>query len=287
MPRSTALVEERGPENKSRHSQLVPPVDDGIVHDHPSESGTESVEFKPRRRRLVLCSQSGSLPPPLEGITEMVAAPWIQCQLRCSCRWRAFGLQILDLVDLVHVFEVKAMVMRSIPQFMRGVFRGAMKVGFHEITKGRAANNIQVESQGWKLFMLLPRLLLYKPSRGGLILKGRLKERVTMFCAGEWIPLFGSVDGGRFGRKLVLPKPSDEDVNCRVQGQRELLGWRSWGSSQVHVKRWKVQRLLLVMRKRGRPSLMRPRGLGGRGTPWKTKFSQWFLLILWSWTSSG
>ena len=57
------------------------------------------------------------------------------------------GLQSLDIVDLVHVFEVKAMVMRSIPKFMRGVFRGAMKVGLHEITKGRAANNIQVESR--------------------------------------------------------------------------------------------------------------------------------------------
>ena len=57
--------------------ECVPCVDDGIVHDPPSESDT-SVEFRPRRRRLVLCSQSGSLPPPdearsREGITEMVA----------------------------------------------------------------------------------------------------------------------------------------------------------------------------------------------------------------------
>ena len=64
---------------RSTGPKSVPRVDDGIVHDPPSESDTESVEFRPRRRRLVLCSQSGSLPPPdeagsREGITEMVAA---------------------------------------------------------------------------------------------------------------------------------------------------------------------------------------------------------------------
>ena len=36
------------------------------------------------------------------------------------------------------------------------VFRGAMKVSLHEITKGMAASSVQVESRGWKLFMLLP-----------------------------------------------------------------------------------------------------------------------------------
>ena len=92
-----------------------------------------------------------------------------------------------------HVFEAKAMVMRSIPKFMRGVFQGAMKVGFHVITKERAANNFQVESRGWKLLCFSPDCFS-KLSRGGLIPKGRLKERVTKFCAGEWILLLG----GRF-----------------------------------------------------------------------------------------
>ena len=40
---------------------------------------------------------------------------------------------------------------------MRRVFRGAIKVGFHEIMKGRAANNVHSggESRGWKLFLIL------------------------------------------------------------------------------------------------------------------------------------
>ena len=76
-----------------------------------------------------------------------------------------------------------------------------MKVGFHEITKGRAANSIQVESRGWKLFMFLPRLFLSKPSRGGLIRKGKIEGTMTKFCAGEWIPLLeASMEDALVGR---------------------------------------------------------------------------------------
>ena len=96
----------------------------------------------------MLCSQTGSLPPQLvdeagsrEGIrvaedtTDLVPDPLFMPMAGAM----TFGLQSLDLVAMV-------------------IKRGAMKVGLHEITKGRAANNVQVESRGWKLIMLLPRL---------------------------------------------------------------------------------------------------------------------------------
>ena len=106
VPRSTALVE-RGPENESGCAQRAPPVDDGIVLDHLSESETESVELRPRRR-LVSCSQTVSLPPQLvdeagsrEGITEMVAEdtdPVPDPLFVPMAGAMAFGLQSLDLV---------------------------------------------------------------------------------------------------------------------------------------------------------------------------------------------
>ena len=77
------------------------------------------------------------------------------------------GFASLDEVDLAEVFEVGACVMKSIPKFMRGAYRWAMKVSLQEIQKGSAANNSTVETRGWKLFFLLPRLLLFKPLRGG------------------------------------------------------------------------------------------------------------------------
>ena len=96
------------------------------------------------------------------------------------------GFQSLDDVDLTQVFEVPAMVMKSIPKFMRGAFRGALKLSLQEIQRGSTANNSVVEARGWKLFFLLPRLLLFRPPRGGLIPKGRLQERLARFAAGDW-----------------------------------------------------------------------------------------------------
>ena len=154
----------------------------------------------------------------------------------------AFGLQSLDCVD-VHVFEVKAMVMRSIPKFMNGMFRGAMKVGLHEITKGRAANNIQVESRGRKLCMLLRRLLLSKPSRKGLI---RLKERVTKFCAGVWIPLLeASMEDALVGRSAQAKRRRCQKDTVEHKAAR-TLGLAQLGELPSARQ---VQRLHLVMRR--------------------------------------
>ena len=46
------------------------------------------------------------------------------------------GLESLDMVDIVEVFSVRAVVMKSVPRFLTGAFRGALKAGFQEICKG-------------------------------------------------------------------------------------------------------------------------------------------------------
>ena len=46
--------------------------------------------------------------------------------------------------------------------------------------------------RGWKLFLLLPRMLLSRPPRGGLIPRQRLEERLATFNAGEWVQLLES-----------------------------------------------------------------------------------------------
>ena len=40
------------------------------------------------------------------------------------------------MVDLEHVFEFRALVMKSVPKFMRVAFRGALKISLEEIRKG-------------------------------------------------------------------------------------------------------------------------------------------------------
>ena len=46
--------------------------------------------------------------------------------------------------------------------------------------------NELIEIRGWKLFFLVPRLLLFRPKRGGLIPRKQLEDRVALFQNGEW-----------------------------------------------------------------------------------------------------
>ena len=93
------------------------------------------------------------------------------------------------MVDLEEVFSVRALVMRTVPKLLRGAYRGAVKMSLEQICKGRATNNLEVETRGWKLFLLIPRLLLWRPPRGGLVPRARLEERSIEFRAGEWVSL--------------------------------------------------------------------------------------------------
>ena len=62
-----------------------------------------------------------------------------------------------------------------------------MRVALLEIVEGSEAHN-EDRRRGWKLFLLLPRMLLFRPPRGGLIPKHRLLERFAMF-GGQWTEL--------------------------------------------------------------------------------------------------
>ena len=46
--------------------------------------------------------------------------------------------------------------------------------------------NDQRQERGWKAFLLLPRLLLYKPPCGGHVHKGKLAQRFDDFFQGRW-----------------------------------------------------------------------------------------------------
>ena len=88
----------------------------------------------------------------------------------------------------VHVFWD----LRVVPFVVRGAFRGAMRLAFEEILEGHEVNSNTRMSRGWKLLMLLPRMLLHRPSRGGRISRKQLEERFRRFQEGvvEFAPLF-------------------------------------------------------------------------------------------------
>ena len=77
--------------------------------------------------------------------------------------------------------------MRSVPRFLQGPFRNAMKMVLEEIMA--SIEDVRV-TRGWKVFLMLPRMLLHRPPGGGVISREKLVARFEAFTQ-------GSVNGGQ------------------------------------------------------------------------------------------
>ena len=95
------------------------------------------------------------------------------------------AFRYLDIVDVSNIFQRRASVMRSPPKFLCGAFRPAVRVALQEIVRGAERVDERAQCRGWKLFLLLPRMLLFRPPRGGNIPKQRLVDRFTAFSQGD------------------------------------------------------------------------------------------------------
>ena len=92
------------------------------------------------------------------------------------------ALQSLDDLNLVEVFSRRPSGMRTVPKFMRGGFRNALRVAIQEALSVDERRS----ERGWKLLLMLPRMLLFKPPRKGTVAKEKLMARLEMFRAGRW-----------------------------------------------------------------------------------------------------
>ena len=82
-----------------------------------------------------------------------------------------------------------AAVMKAVPRFLTGPFRNALNIALAEATVGNRVQDLARQERGWKLFLLLPRLLLHRRPRGGVISRDKLQLRFAKFARGEWLEL--------------------------------------------------------------------------------------------------
>ena len=80
----------------------------------------------------------------------------------------------------------RASVMKTVPHFLRGPFRNALKLAWEEAMWGNSRDDEVRQERGWKFLMLLPRMLLHRAPGGGLIVRAKLVERFEAFAKGEW-----------------------------------------------------------------------------------------------------
>ena len=98
---------------------------------------------------------------------------------------RGSGLVSLDEVILEDVFSVRARLMATVPKFLRGTYRAAVRVALDGVLAGWEQNDTMLQTRSWKLFLLIPRMFLFRSSRGGLLPRKTIEARVSMFMRGS------------------------------------------------------------------------------------------------------
>ena len=179
----------------------VPPVVSGESHE-PSEVESDVESIRCSTRTTLLTN---------------VDMPIVDLMIGAAAR---AALQDLDDVDLEAEFCTRACVMKSPPAFLRCHHRSAMRFALSEADR---AHDPVGASRAWKLFLLLPRLLLHRPARGNNIPKCRLKDR---FSARGW-PLgwFAPSESREFRPvgSFVSQTAGDDDIQRRADRAKALI----------------------------------------------------------------
>ena len=89
----------------------------------------------------------------------------------------------LDQVDLQKTLEQKYCGFQSPPSFLKGRLRQALTFALEAIMQ---AHTHEQTVQAWKLWMLLPRMLLHRPPGTRTLSKADWRERIAKFQQDEW-----------------------------------------------------------------------------------------------------
>ena len=95
------------------------------------------------------------------------------------------ALLLLDDVDMSVVLESSSH--EDCSPFLAQFTQECHEIGFGRSFLGESPHDAVRQERGWKLFMLLPRMLPYRLRGGGLISKEKLVGPFQMFARGEWI----------------------------------------------------------------------------------------------------
>ena len=114
----------------------------------------------------------------------------------------------------------------EVSAFSKGAY-SAMRVALREGDRARDSRDIVGQTRAWKLFLLLPRLLLHRPPRGGLVPKSRLRERFSLFATGHWFELFDHSQVCA-DQPAVASRRRRDRVMTRNEGRTERRLWSKW-----------------------------------------------------------
>ena len=105
-----------------------------------------------------------------------------------QARQSSVGMESMDQVVLGDILKIQGLVVKSDPKFVTGTVQGGLQSGVRSSCHQFIRRGTLVQVRAWKLFMMLPRLLLSRPPRCGQVPK--LQDSfVIPFSSGEWAQL--------------------------------------------------------------------------------------------------
>ena len=141
------------------------------------------------------------------------------------------ALIALDAWSLQELVSKRAAVMKNVPRVVKGPFRNALQFALEEATATERCR----QERGWTLFLLLPRMLLHRPPRGGLISKEKLGACFQLFAQGQWAELLAAsatcdeqAAMGRRRRRRV----NGDDLERRAKRAELLVGMGELSSAR-------------------------------------------------------
>lgn len=135
-------------------------------------------------------------------------------RIREQCGSVSYPWHLLDEVDLIPIFKRRVCTLQHVPTEFRGPFRAVLVFCLDEILRGNQEGDLS-EIRAWKLWLLLPRLLLRHHKTGGDKGKSQrviLHERLRRFWSGEWQLLLQ--DG--------LQENRDSGIRPRLQVDKQI-----------------------------------------------------------------
>ena len=108
------------------------------------------------------------------------------------------------------------------PRQMRGLLRNAVRIALEAILN---APGTDTELDGWKLFVLAPRMLLFRAPGASRVPRDELARRERLFCEGRWAQLLHECVAAARESAVVTTAParsrpadgSDDDVRRRAE----------------------------------------------------------------------
>ncbi|CAK0794948.1 unnamed protein product, partial [Prorocentrum cordatum] len=143
-------------------------------------------------------------------------APLGRRPAHARARSTAAEREALDATDAASVLRARVPTLQRAPAFARGPLRNALRKALELIREGEADET--GAARGWKLFLLLPRLLLRREAGQQRIPREQLLERFTRFEAGDWAQLLTEAQPGPPRR------PPERDANGQSRAPEARRG---------------------------------------------------------------